>query len=165
VNNAGADVLTGDASNWTYEQKLDRLWHVDVLGTIRLSRRIGLLMKERGRGAIINMGWDQAEIGMAGDSGELFAVTKGAVMAFSRSLAQTLAPDVRVNCVAPGWIRTAWGETASEYWQQRAKRESLLARWGMPEDVAHAVRYLASDAASFITGQTLVVNGGLRIAT
>ena len=98
---------------------------------------------------------------MAGDSGELFAATKGAIMAFTRSLAKSLAPHVRVNCVAPGWIKTAWGERASAAWQERAVRESLLARWGTPEDVARAVRFLVSPEAAFITGQVLPVNGGL----
>jgi 3-oxoacyl-[acyl-carrier protein] reductase len=81
-------------------------------------------------------------------------------MAFSKSLAATLAPQVRVNCIAPGWIRTAWGENASEYWQKRALAETPLARWGTPEDVARAVRWLVSPAAAFITGQTIRVNGG-----
>ena len=52
------------------------------------------------------------------------------------SLAKSLAPKVRVNCIAPGWIKTAWGEKASEAWQERAKRESLLQRWGRPDDIA-----------------------------
>ncbi|HEX3654917.1 MAG TPA: SDR family oxidoreductase [Pirellulales bacterium] len=161
-NNAGADVLTGPPAGWPFERKLALLWQVDVCGTMHLSRLIGARMQERSAGAIINMGWDQAELGMAGDSGELFAATKGAVMAFSKSLAQSLAPHVRVNCVAPGWIRTAWGQDASEAWQQRARRESLLDRWGTPEDVARVVCFLASPAAGFITGQVLPVNGGLR---
>ena len=114
VNNAGADVLTGDAARWSFERKLDELWRVDVAATMRLSRRPAQRMKERGAGAIINIGWDQAERGMAGDSGELFAATKGAVMAFTKSLARSLAPEVRVNCVAPGWIKTAWGAGASQ---------------------------------------------------
>jgi 3-oxoacyl-[acyl-carrier protein] reductase len=117
-------------------------------------------MKHRGSGVILNIGWDQAEAGMAGDSGELFATSKGAVMAFTRSLAKSLAPEVRVNCLAPGWIKTAWGETASEAWQNRAKSESLLQRWGTPEDIAQAAAFLASPAASFITGQVVPVNGG-----
>ena len=162
VNNAGADLLTGDAAKWSFERKLEQLWQVDVLATMQLSRLIGEPMKSRGRGVIINIGWDRAEQGMAGDSGELFAASKGAVMAFTRSLAKSLAPEVRVNCVAPGWIKTAWGEHASKYWQERAKRESLLERWGTPEDVAQAVRFLASPAASFITGHVLPVNGGVR---
>ncbi|HEY5315826.1 MAG TPA: SDR family oxidoreductase [Pirellulales bacterium] len=164
VNNAGADVLTGPASGWTFDRKLALLWQVDVCGTMHLSRLIGARMRARSAGAIINMGWDQAECGRAGDSGELFAATKGAVMAFSKSLAQSLAPHVRVNCVAPGWIRTAWGQEASEAWQQRARRESLLERWGTPEDVARVVCFLASPSAGFITGQVLPVNGGLRRA-
>jgi 3-oxoacyl-[acyl-carrier protein] reductase len=163
VNNAGADVLTGEAAGWSFEAKLRRLWQVDVEGTIRLSRLCGARMEERGRGAIVNMGWDQAETGMAGASGEAFCTTKGAVMAFSKSLARSLAPKVRVNCVAPGWIKTAWGAHASQAWQERAQRESLLGRWGTPEDVAEAVVFLASPAASFITGHILPVNGGLAM--
>jgi 3-oxoacyl-[acyl-carrier protein] reductase len=106
------------------------------------------------------MGWDQAETGMESDSGQLFAAAKGAVMAFTKSLALTLAPEVRVNCLAPGWIKTAWGETASQTWQERAVRESPLERWGTPEDVARAARWLASPAADFLTGQIIRVNGG-----
>jgi 3-oxoacyl-[acyl-carrier protein] reductase len=106
------------------------------------------------------MGWDQAESGMAGDSGELFAAVKGAVMAATRSLAKSLAPQVRVNCIAPGWIRTEWGEQASAEWQERAKRESLLDRWGRPEDVARVACFLASPAAEFINGHIIPVNGG-----
>jgi 3-oxoacyl-[acyl-carrier protein] reductase len=159
VNNAGADVLTGDASDWTFDRKLDTLWHVDVLATIQLSRSVGQRMSEPG-GVILNMGWDQAESGMAGESGEMFAATKGAIMSFSRSLAQSLAPKVRVNCLAPGWIKTAWGQQASDYWQQRAEHEALLGRWGTPDDVARAAAFLVSPAADFITGQVLKINGG-----
>ncbi len=160
INNAGVDVLTTAEADWGFDRKLERMWLVDVVATIRLSRRIGARMKERGHGAIINMGWDQAATGMEGDSGEMFAAAKGAVMAFSRSLAKTLAPEVRVNCLAPGWIRTAWGAQASEAWQERARRESLLDRWGTPEDVAKVCRFLASPAAAFVTGQVIEINGG-----
>ncbi len=162
VNNAGADVLTGAAAAWSFERKLDELYEVDVRATMHLSRAVGARMKARGGGAIINIGWDQAETGMAGDSGELFAAAKGAVMAATRSLARSLAPEVRVNCVAPGWIKTQWAEGASEYWQQRAVGESLMARWGTPEDVAAVVRFLASPSAAFVTAHTIPVNGGLK---
>lgn len=165
INNAGADVLTGAAGEWPFERKLAQLWQVDVQATIGLSRLIGLLMKERGSGAIVNMGWDQAEQGMAGDSGEMFATVKGAVMAFTRSLAQSLAPQVRVNCLAPGWIKTSWGAGASPAWQARAQREALRERWGLPEDVARAALFLASPQADFINGQTLAVNGGFRFGS
>lgn len=162
INNAGADVLTGEPARWPFEKKLDQLWRVDVEAAIVLGRQAGARMKVRGSGTVINIGWDQAEHGMAGDSGELFAASKGAVMAFTRSLAKSLAPEVRVNCLAPGWIKTAWGDRASDYWQKRAKRECLLERWGTPEDVARAAVFLASPSAAFITGQILPVNGGYR---
>ncbi|WP_435016487.1 SDR family NAD(P)-dependent oxidoreductase [Tundrisphaera sp. TA3] len=157
---AGADTLTGDAARLPFDRKLDRLWAVDVVATMRLCRAIGRKMKEQGHGSIVTMGWDQAETGMEGDSGELFAATKGAIMSFTRSLALSLAPEVRVNAVAPGWIRTAWGDVASQTWQDRVIRETPLARWGTPEDVAHAARFLVAPESAFLTGQIVRINGG-----
>ncbi len=162
VNNAGVDTLTGVAAGWSFEEKLAALWRVDVAGTIGLSRDAGRRMQRQGHGTILNTGWDQAAWGMAGDSGELFAAAKGAVMAFSKSLALSLAPQVRVNCLAPGWIRTAWGQHASLAWQARACRESHLGRWGEVADVARAARFLASDEAAYLTGQVIEINGGFR---
>lgn len=162
VNNAGVDILTGRYRHLTFEEKLDRLWRVDARATIRMSRQVGARMADRGSGAILNIGWDGAERGMAGETAELYAAAKGAVMAFTRSLAQSLAPRVRVNCLALGWIKTAWGQSASEYWQQRARRDSLVNRWGDPRDVAQTARFLVSPAASFITGQVIPLNGGFR---
>ena len=160
VNNAGVDVLTGPAATWSFEEKLTALWKVDVVGTLRLSRAIGERMRKRGRGTILNIGWDQAETGMAGDSGQMFAAIKGAVMAATRSLAKSFAPQVRVNCIAPGWIRTDWGHQASDAWHQIATGDSLLARWGEPEDIARAARFLVSPDAEFINGQIISINGG-----
>lgn len=160
VNNAGADTLTGEAAGWPFERKLAELWAVDVTATVTLARSVGRQMKTAGSGVILNTGWDQAETGMEGDSGELFALTKAAVMAFSRSLALSLAPEVRVNCLAPGWVRTAWGENASEAWQERVLRETPLRRWGHPDDVANLARWAVSRGAAYITGQVLRANGG-----
>jgi 3-oxoacyl-[acyl-carrier protein] reductase len=160
INNAGADILTGSNLKLDFHEKLRHLWQIDVQATMLLSKTIGEKMKLRGNGAIINIGWDQADSGMAGDTGELFAATKGAVMAFTRSLAKSLAPQVRVNCIAPGWIKTAWGEHAGQQWQDRAQRESLLGRWGTPDDIAQVARFLASPSAQFVTGQIIAVNGG-----
>jgi 3-oxoacyl-[acyl-carrier protein] reductase len=160
INNAGADVLTGPAAKLSFDEKLDLLWQVDVQATVQLSRGAGARMRQQAGGCLLNIGWDQAEVGMGGDSGEMFAAIKGAVMAFSRSLAKSLAPHVRVNCLAPGWIRTAWGEDAPYYWHQRAQEESLVGRWGTAEDVACAAAWLTSPAADFVNGQVIAVNGG-----
>lgn len=160
VCNAGADTLTGDAAKWPFERKLEELLAVDLKATMQLTRDIGARMKARGRGVILTVGWDQAETGMEGDSGQLFGAVKGAIMCFTRSLALSLAPEVRVNCLAPGWIRTTWGETASPVWQERVRRETPLGVWGLPDDIAAAALWLASPAAKFITGQTIRINGG-----
>jgi 3-oxoacyl-[acyl-carrier protein] reductase len=157
---AGADTLTGPGASLSFDAKLDALWAIDVDATVRLCRAVGRRLKEQGHGSIVTMGWDQAEIGMEGDSGELFATTKGAILAFTRSLALSLAPEVRVNALAPGWIKTSWGESASEVWQERIMRETPLKRWGTPEDVAQAALFLVSPASAFLTGQVVRVNGG-----
>lgn len=165
VNNAGADVLTGEAAAQTFEAKLRRLLDVDLLGTIRVSRLVAeRLMKQRPEPqlppSVVFIGWDQAAQAMEGDAGQMFGPVKAAVMAFSASLAQTLAPRVRVNTIAPGWIQTLWGESTSDYWSDRAQRQSLMQRWGSPQDVAKAVLFAADPDNTFFNGQTLDVNGG-----
>ena len=160
VNNAGVDLLTGAGKDLSYDAKLRALLDVDVAASLLLCRSVGAAMRDAGGGVLLNVGWDQAATGMGGDSGELFAAAKAAVMAATRSLALSLAPAVRVNCVAPGWIRTAWGDTAGDEWQRRVLRETPLNRWGTPEDVARCARFLCSDSADFFTGQVVNVNGG-----
>ena len=160
VNNAGVDLLTGSEAKLDYGQKLEKLLDVDVRGTVLLSRAVGERMQQQGRGCILNIGWDQSDRGMEGASGELFSTSKNAIMGFSRSLAVSLAPQVRVNCIAPGWILTAWGENASDVWQERVKRETPMQCWGTPEDIAKMARFLCSDEAAYITGQVINVNGG-----
>lgn len=166
INNAGGDVLTGDGTHETLADKLNYLWQVDVVSSLMLSRRAGQRMIDSidrvTSGVILNMGWDQAWQGMAGESGELFSTTKGAIMSMTKSLAQSLAPNVRVNCLAPGWIKTDWGEQASDYWSDRAESESLMNRWGTPQDVAEVAAFLCSDSASFISGQIVPINGGFK---
>lgn len=160
VNNAGADLLTGDMKEADYFTKLQVLLDVDVRGTVRLARAFGEKLQQQGHGCVLTIGWDQSDRGMEGDSGELFATAKNAIMGFSRSLAMSLAPTVRVNCIAPGWIQTEWGDTASDYWQQRVMEETPLRRWGTPQDIAATARFLLSDDAAYITGQVINVNGG-----
>jgi 3-oxoacyl-[acyl-carrier protein] reductase len=163
VNNAGADVLTGAAGELDFDAKLQRLWQVDVAGTIRLSRQVGQRLMNQPSPfppSLVFIGWDQATRGMEGEAGQMFGPVKSAVMAYASSLAQSLAPHVRVNTVAPGWIRTAWGESTSAYWDKRAKEQSLMNRWGQPEDVARAVVFAADPANTFLTGQSIDINGG-----
>jgi 3-oxoacyl-[acyl-carrier protein] reductase len=162
VNNAGADVLTGEAAAWDWERKLDTLLAVDLKGTIASSYAAGEVMREQeGGGAIVNMSWDHVTTGMAGDDPQLFSAVKGGVLAFSKSLARRLAPEVRVNVLCPGWIETAFGEQADSDFRHEVAQDTPLRRWGRPQDVAEAALYLASPGAAFVTGQALNVNGGV----
>ncbi len=106
VNNAGADILTGDTASLSTIEKLDVLLAVDLRGTILASwQAAALLAAQEDGGVIINMSWDHALAGMAGINPQLFSAVKGGVLAFSKSLARSVAPRVRVNVLAPGWIR------------------------------------------------------------
>jgi len=165
VNSAGADVLTGDARRLSFSAKLAKLWATDVYGTFALSRMVAAKMLaqpkiENRLPSIVHIGWDQAEHGMEGDSGQYFSATKAAIAAFSKSLAKSVAPHVRVNCVAPGWVQTEWGQHASAAWQERATGESMLGRWGNARDIARVVAAISFGDGDFINGQTIAVNGG-----
>jgi 3-oxoacyl-[acyl-carrier protein] reductase len=162
VNNAGADVLTGDAAGWEWERKLDRLLAVDLKGTIACSFAAGGVMREQpDGGAIVNMSWDHVATGMAGENPLLFSAVKGGVLAFSKSLARELAPRVRVNVLCPGWIETAFALEADDDFRRQVAESTPMQRWGRPEDVAAAALWLASPEAAFITGQSVNVNGGV----
>jgi 3-oxoacyl-[acyl-carrier protein] reductase len=159
VNNAGADVLTGEARSWPDERKLEALVDVDLKATIRCSRLVAERM--RPGGSILNIGWDHATIdGMAGDNPELFAAVKGGILGFSKSFARSVAPDVRVNVLCPGWVETAYGAGVDRGFYERVAAGTPLGRWGRPEDIAGAAVWLASPAAAFVTGQAINVNGG-----
>ena len=162
VNNAGADVLTGEAADWEWERKLDLLLAVDLKGTIACSYAAGDVMRgqERG-GTILNMSWDHVTTGMAGENPQLFAAVKGGVLAFSKSLARALAPDVRVNVLCPGWIETGFAAQADREFHRSVADGTPLGRWGRPQDVADAALFLASPEAAFVTGQAINVNGGV----
>jgi 3-oxoacyl-[acyl-carrier protein] reductase len=162
VNNAGADVLTGEAAAWGWERKLDALLAVDLKGTIACSYAAGEAMRRQERGGtIVNMSWDHVTTGMAGDDPQLFAAVKGGVLAFSKSLARRLAPEVRVNVLCPGWIETRFAEEADRDFHRAVAQGTPLERWGRPQDVAGAALYLASPEAAFVTGQAINVNGGV----
>ena len=159
VNNAGADVLTGEAREWPAERKLEALIDIDLKGTIRCSRLVAGRM--RPGGCILNIGWDHATIdGMAGDNPELFAAVKAGVLGFSKALARSVAPDIRVNVLCPGWVETAYGEGVDRAFYDKVAAATPLKRWGTPQDIAGAAVWLASPAAAFVTGQAINVNGG-----
>lgn len=162
ANIAGADILTGIGSKKSDLEKLESLIEVDLKGTMMCSWQVADLMKKAGSGVIINTSWDLALHGLQGRNPEMFAAIKGGIIGFTKCLARSYAPEVRVNDVAPGWIETSFARDVMtrEYYDDVIKTTPLR-RFGRPEDVAAAVLYLASDDAAFITGQTLKVNGGV----
>lgn len=161
INNAGADILTGDASGFSRLQKLDLVLGVDLRGTVMASWAAVDLLREQGGGTIINMAWDHVSQGMKGDNPAVYSAAKGGVASFSRSLARDVAPAIRVNILAPGFIETAFGEEADPKFRQKVIEMTPLRRWGNPDDVAGAAVFLASDDSAFLTGQTIMVNGGV----
>lgn len=162
VNNAGADILTGSGARLSDAQKLSMLTDVDLKGTIQCCWAVADVMQRQGGGVIINMSWDQAIHGYPGANPQMFSAVKAGIQAFSKSLAKTVAPSVRVNVLAPGWIATAFATEVMEqdYYAERLA-EIPLKRFGTPEDVAAAAVFLASDDSTYITGAVLNVGGGV----
>src|SRR6266702_3828796 len=164
VNNAGADILTGDAARLSRTEKLDRLLAVDLRGTVLASWKAVEVMDAHppaSGGVILNMSWDHVLAGgIKSDYAQVFCAAKGGVYSFSRALAHSVAPRIRVNVLGPGWIETAYGSGLDPAVKQRIAAKIPLGRWGTPEDIAHAAVYLASDAAAYVTGQMLMINGG-----
>ena len=162
INNAGADILTGSGASMSDIQKMDLLLSIDLRGTILASWRAAeILGNQPDGGVIINMSWDHVLTGMPGTNPQLFAAVKGGVLAFSKSLARSVAPRVRVNVLAPGWIETSFAADLNSDRRDDVVESTPLARWGTPDDVAGAAVFLASPAAAFMTGQVLLVGGGV----
>jgi 2-hydroxycyclohexanecarboxyl-CoA dehydrogenase len=164
VNNAGIDVIGpfigSDEATW------DRLWAVNLKGTLLATRAVldGMIARERGR--IVNLGSDAGRVGSSGEA--VYSATKGGVIAFTKTLAREVARHgITVNCVCPGPTDTALLEQVRAYDEKlhaSLARAIPLRRLGRPEDVAAAIVFLAGDAAGYITGQTLSVSGGLTMA-
>jgi 3-oxoacyl-[acyl-carrier protein] reductase len=162
VNNAGADIVTAGGDALSRLDKLDLLLRVDLRGTMIASWKAAELMAAQpDGGVIINVSWDHVATGMEGTNPQLYAAAKGGVTAFSKALARSVAPRVRVNIVAPGWIETAFGAGVDRDAYLAVAEKTPLKRWGTPADVAGAVVFLASPAASFLTGETINVGGGV----
>ena len=162
INNAGVDILTGAAAQLTRIEKLDRLLSVDLRGTVLASwAAVELMRAQDAGGVILNMAWDHvAGGGMTGEFAQIYCAAKGGVYSFSRVLARTVAPHIRVNVLAPGWVETAYGAALDPAVKQGITNAIPLRRWARPEEVAAAAVFLACDAAGYITGQMLMVNGG-----
>jgi 3-oxoacyl-[acyl-carrier protein] reductase len=160
INNAGADILTGAGASLSTNEKLDLLLKVDLRGTMIMSWEAARLLDTNG-GVIINMSWDHVLTGMPGLNPQLYAAVKGGVLAFSKSLARSLAPRIRVNVLAPGWIETSFGAGESDDMRRKVAESTPLQRWGVPDDVAGAAVFLASPAAGFLTGETILIGGGV----
>jgi 3-oxoacyl-[acyl-carrier protein] reductase len=162
INNAGADILTGKTAKRSRLEKLDLLLSVDLRGTMLGSwTAVDLMQHQPEGGVILNMSWDHVlSGGVPGEYAQLFSAAKGGIYSFSRALARSVAPRIRVNVLGPGWVETAYGATLDPKIRERITATIPLGRWGTPEDIAYAAVYLASDAAAYVTGQMLLINGG-----
>lgn len=159
VNNAG--VVFNKKIGMIVRDETELMFRVNVIAVIELTQLVSRLMARNGGGAIVNIASVTAVLGSAGQSA--YSATKGAVIAFTKSSAKELAPlGIRVNAVAPGIVRTErFGELYEASGDKIDARIGRIAlgRLGNPEDVADAVAFLASDRASYISGQILGVDG------
>jgi 2-deoxy-D-gluconate 3-dehydrogenase len=164
VNNAGVNVRKSIAD--VTEADWDKVLDTNLKGAFLCTQAVGQAMVEQRRGSVINVasifgfvGWDPP----AGFTETMYCASKGGIVQLTRAFAVEWAQhNVRVNAVAPAFLRTPLIE---RLWADDATREDILrrtpfARLGEPEEVIGSVVFLASDAASFVTGQTLVVDGG-----
>jgi 3-oxoacyl-[acyl-carrier protein] reductase len=157
VNNAGRieripDPLEIDDAAW--RSMLD----VNLKGAFLCSRAVAPIMLERGGGSIINVSSINNVMGTGSNMAYGFA--KAGQIVLTRWLARRLAPKIRVNCIALGIIETPMIADMPEQRRAERKRDILLGRFGRPEEVARVMLFLASEDSSFITGQTIIVDGG-----
>jgi len=160
VNNAG--ILQQKPFNTINDEDWDTMLATNLKSVFLCSQEIMPVMVRQGGGSIINISSSGGQLG--GMLAVHYAVSKAGVISLTRSLARVGAPDgIRVNCVTPGLIETEMSqkEIHSEIGQQKIGKEIPLRRAGQVEEVATAVAFLASDEASYITGQSINVNGGL----
>ncbi len=160
VNNAGITrdnlLLRLDESDW------DEVIKVNLKGTFNVTKVVAKAMLRARKGKIISIA---SVIGLTGNVGQAnYAASKAGIIAFSKSVAREFAyRNITVNVVAPGYIRTDMTAKVSEAMQQKVMENIPLARFGEVADVAGVCVFLASPAANYITGQTIVVDGGLTI--
>jgi len=160
VNNAG---ITRDGLIMRMKDEAwDEVLAVNLTSVFLTCRRISRLMANQRKGSIINI---SSVVGIMGNGGQTnYAASKAGIIGFSKSLARELsARNVRVNVIAPGFIDTAMTEVLSETIRLQIATQIPLGRIGKAEEVANAVAFLASEKASYITGQVLAVDGGMAM--
>ncbi len=146
----------------TSSQALHQLFGTNVYGSFYCSQYASRLMSRQKKGAIIHLASVVGEQGSAGQAA--YAASKSALDGLTRSLAKELAPSgIRVHAVAPGFINTDMTAHYSEAQRQDVMQKITLQREGSPNDVAELIAFLASDRASYITGQVINVNGGMLL--
>ena len=158
VNNAGItkDGLFVRMSDDAWDQVLE----VNLTAVFRLTRELAHPMMKRRNGRIINI---TSVVGVAGNPGQAnYCAAKAGMIGFSKSLAQEIAPrNVTVNCVAPGFIESAMTDKLNDKQKETIMGAIPMRRMGSGAEIASAVTWLASDEASYVTGQTIHVNGGM----
>lgn len=160
VNNAG---ITKDTLIMRMkEEDFDNVIDVNLKGTFNCAKHASAIMLKQRFGKIINM---TSVVGIAGNAGQVnYAASKAGVIGLTKSLAKELGSrGITVNAVAPGFINTDMTASLSEKVKEEASKNIPLKRLGDPEDVANLVGFLASDAANYITGQVINVDGGMVI--
>lgn len=157
LNNAGHNIRK-PVLEFTQEE-FDSLHAVHVRGAFLFCKALGRHMQERGSGSIINI---SSVLGLVAAPGVApYSAAKAALAAFSRVLALEMAPyNVRVNAIAPGYIDTPLTRTHPEQVRRAIAENTPLGRFGLPAELIGPLLFLASDASSFVTGSTLVVDGG-----
>ena len=158
VNNAG---ITKDTLIMRMkEEGFDNVIDVNLKGTFNCAKHASAIMLKQRFGKIINM---TSVVGIAGNAGQVnYAASKAGVIGLTKSLAKELGSrGITVNAVAPGFINTDMTASLSEKVKEEASKNIPLKRLGDPEDVANLVGFLASDAANYITGQVINVDGGM----
>jgi len=162
VSAAGLDLMQPSMAALSFEQKLRLILQTDVFTPIQLSRLVGKQMQKRKRGTIFFLGWNGVDYGWRGETAQLYGTAKGALLGFSRSLAEDMSPDILVRCLSLGWIKTRWGEKLSEELERHYAVDSRRNRWGTPEEIAAVIEFLASEESKYIDGIGLRLDGEKR---